>query len=426
MHRRFGKSVFAINEIIDQGLRCNKRNPQYAYIGVTYQSVKRIIWDLAKQYTKDIPGVKVNEAELRIDIPRPWMGGDNLRIILLSAENPDAVRGIYLDGCVLDEFAFMAPSIFTHVVRPALSDRLGWCIFISTPNGDNYFKELYDMASKHENQNSWFRAIYKASETGILPQSELDEARRTMSEESYNQEYECDFEADLAGAYYAKYITTAKTENRIRNVPYDATYPVHTFWDLGVGDATSIVFAQKIAKEYRIIDYLENMGKGLEFYVGELLRRNYLYGYHILPHDAMARELGSGLTRLEMLNNFARNRNLGGRINVLEKVKFDDGVNAVRMVLSQCWFDETKTNSLVTALKHYQKKWDEKNQVFSDGPNHDWSSHGADAFRYFALGRRYMDQSSSFSGFDAQNNLNNLPTSSNNQYDPFTYSRGQR
>lgn len=425
LHRRFGKSVFAINEIIDQGLRCEKRNPQYAYIGVTYQAVKRIIWDLAKQYCKDIPGVEFNEAELRIDIPRPWMGnngeGDNLRIILLSAENPNAVRGIYLDGCVLDEYAFMSPEIFTRVIRPALSDREGWCIFISTPQGMNHFYDLYEMAGKPENQNSWFRSIYKASETSIIPAKELEEARRTMSEEDYLQEYECSFTSSLLGSYYGKYMMKAAEENRITKAPYNPSFGVSTFWDLGVGDSTAIVFVQRVGREYHVIDHLEQSGKGLEYYAQELIKRNYLYVNHVLPHDAMARELGTGLTRLEQLDQYARKQGLGGRLKVVGKHKIDDGINEVRKVLSQCYFDEKKCERLIASLKAYQKKWDEKNQIFSDTPLHNWCSHSADAMRTFAMGRQYLDESS---GFQSRNSLNNLPTMTNNIYDPFNYRGG--
>lgn len=420
LHRRFGKSVFAINHILALSMRCDKLNPQYAYVGVTYQAVKRIIWDLAKNFAKDIPGVEFNEAELRIDIPRPWKG-DRVRVILLSAENPNAIRGIYLDGCVLDEYAFMSPEVFTKVIRPALSDREGWAIFISTPAGMNHFYDLYEMAGKPENQKTWFRALYKASDTRIIPDAELAEAKRTMSEEDYNQEYECSFTSSLIGSYYGKYMSRAHEEGRITRAPYSPLYGVSTFWDLGIGDTTAIIFVQRVGREYHVIDHLEQSGQGLEYYAEQLLKKKYLYVNHVLPHDAMARELGTGLTRLEQLDQYARKQGLGGRLKVLEKHKVDDGINAVRLILSQTFFDEVKCERLLSALKAYQKKWDEKNQIFSDKPLHNWASHSADAMRTFAMGKHYMEESGSFV---SKNGLNNLPSQSNNVYDPFNYRGG--
>src|SRR3989304_4749260 len=137
-HRRFGKTVFSVNHCIDRGLRNTKRNPQYAYIAPTYGQAKRIAWDMFKEYTKNLPGVSTNEQDLRLEIERPHLQ-DKVRFLLLGAENPGSLKGIYLDGVILDEFAECAPAIWGEVVRPALSDRRGWAIFIGTPKGQNHF-----------------------------------------------------------------------------------------------------------------------------------------------------------------------------------------------------------------------------------------------------------------------------------------------
>ena len=176
-HRRFGKTIFSLNEMLDKGLRCTHKNPQYAYVAPTYGQAKRIAWDQLKEIVKNIPNVTVNEADLRIDIARPHLS-DRVRIILLGAENPGAIRGIYLDGVIFDEYAEMNPEVWTSVVRPALSDREGWGIFIGTPKGANHFYGVY---TKAQGKEDWFTAVYKASETGILPQAELDAAREIMS-----------------------------------------------------------------------------------------------------------------------------------------------------------------------------------------------------------------------------------------------------
>ncbi len=408
MHRRFGKTIFALNEIIAQALRCDKRNPNYAYIAPTYGAAERIAWAALKEYTANIPGVETNEQKLRVTIDRPGKG-DKITIVLLGAENPHAIRGIYLDGVVLDEFAVMDPVIWSQVVRPTLSDRLGWAIFIGTPMGKNHFADIYDHAAK--DPTNWFRAIYKSSETNILPASELKEARASMSEEMFNQEYECDFTAALVGAYYGKYLKKARDENRVTVVPHDKALMVDTYWDLGISDTTAIWIGQQFGKEIRWIDYIENSGEGVDWYVGELRRKqhqyNYNYGEHVLPHDANARDLGTGRTRIETLREYGLDGL--GRIRVLEKHLVKDGIDAVRMVLDRCWFDAGKCERGLTALENYRQKWDEKNKIYSSAPMHNWASHGADAFRIFAMGHREPI---------ARNRGRELPRQASNDWNP--------
>lgn len=186
-HRRIGKTHLGLNELTHKSLLNMKKNPQYAYIAPTYGQAKRIAWDLLKDYTKNIPGVEVNESELRVDIPRPHLQ-DRIRIMLLGAENPASILGMYLDGVVFDEYGDMNPIVWTQVVRPLLSDRLGWAIFIGTPKGQNHFHALYTYG---KTADDWETFLFKASETGIIPKSELDENRAIMSESEYMQEFEC-------------------------------------------------------------------------------------------------------------------------------------------------------------------------------------------------------------------------------------------
>lgn len=378
-HRRFGKTVFAVNETIDQALRCMKKNPQYAYLAPTYGQAKRVAWNMLKDFVKNIPGVYTHEQDLKVVIERPALG-DKITIMLLGADSPGSLKGIYLDGCVLDEFAEMIPSVWGEAIRPALADRLGWAIFIGTVRGRNHFYEMYKWA---EGRADAFRAMYKASETKILPESELEAARSTMSEEEYEQEFECDWGAALIGAYYAKYMNKAEEEGRIGKVPYDPSLAVSTFWDLGIGDTTAIWFVQVAGREYHIIDHLEMSGVGLEWYVKQLKEKDYIYEEHVLPHDAAARELGTGKARVDTLRDHGLTK-----LRILERSNVDDGIHAARMVLSKCWFDSQKCSKGLDALREYQKKWDEKAQIFSEKPLHNWASHTADAFRVFAMGIR--------------------------------------
>jgi hypothetical protein len=189
------------------------------------------------------------------------------------------------------------------------------------------------------------------------------------------------FLAATPGAYYATEMERVEREGRIRNVPWTAALPVTTSWDLGVGDATAIVFAQVTSLEVRVIDYYEARGEGSRTTPKVLHEKGYRYHEHVLPHDVEVTELGSGTTRLEIL------RSLNVRpCRVLAARKLEDGVSAVRQLLPRCYFDRERTRGLLRALEAYHADWKAERQTQSLRPAHDWSSHGADAFRYLAQG----------------------------------------
>jgi len=378
-HRRFGKTVFSVNETISKGLRNPRRNPQYAYIAPTFTQAKRVAWDMFKDFTRSIPGVQTNEQELRVDIPRPDRG-DRIRFMLLGAENPGSVRGIYLDGVIQDEYAECDPTIWSQVIRPALSDRLGWAIFIGTPKGQNHFYDVHQVALQNQGHD-WFQVLLKASETNIILPSELAAAKREMTEEEFEQEFECSFSAALVGAYYGKLIDQAEDEGRICDLAHDRALQVDTFWDLGINDTTAIWFLQQLRTQYRLIDYIENSGEGIEYYVKELQKkRGYVYRDHLFPHDAGARDLSTGVTRIQSFQK------LGLRGRVLPRQAVADGIHASRLLLPKCHFDRQRCDRGIRALRNYQKKWDAKNKIWTNKPLHDWSSNGADAFRTMAMG----------------------------------------
>ncbi len=372
-HRRFGKTVMAINHLIRSVLRDGRPRGRYAYLGPTYRQVKDVGWDYLKYFTSTIPGMAYNETELRADFPNEG------RVRLYGAENPDALRGLYLDGVIFDEYGLMPSTIFDMVIRPALSDRKGYAVFIGTPAGRNQFYEVFEYAKT--NPETWYSVLYKASETGIVPQDELDSAKAMMSSSYYEQEYECAFDVPLEGSYYATQIRQAQNERRIGRVPWDALLTVDTWWDLGVGDATAIWFSQATHEEVRLIDYYETSGEGLPFYVKLLRDKPYAYGTHHLPFDAQVRELGTGRSRVEMAES------LGIKpINVVRKLPVDDGIDAIRSLFPRFWFDEIKCAQGINALRSYRKEWDDKRNEWKDAPYHDWSSHGADALRCLGVG----------------------------------------
>jgi hypothetical protein len=366
-----GKTVSAVNELIKAALTCEKDNPRFAYIAPTYKQAKAIAWDYLKDFTRVVKGCKANEAELRIDFP------NRARIQLFGADNPDSLRGTYLDGVVLDEVAMMRPSVWTSVIRPTLTDRKGWAWFIGTPQGKNM---LYELAERAKVEADWSLHVYKASETGLLDKSELESARKEMSEDEYQQEFECSWSAAIRGSYYSDQIDKAESQNRITSVPYDAMLGVSTWWDLGMSDSMVIWFTQAVGREIRIIDCYANSGEGLTHYANILNQRGYTYESHNAPHDIAVREIGTGKSRLEVA------KSLGINFKTVPNLGVHDGIGAVRGILSRCYFDREKCREGLEALRHYRKEWDERRQVFKTSPLHDWSSDYADAFRYFAVG----------------------------------------
>jgi phage terminase large subunit len=370
-HRRFGKTVLAINKLVKAALTNRRERPRCYYIAPTLKQAKQVAWDYLLHYTAPIPGVAVNISETRVDLP------NGSRVTLAGADDPDSLRGLYMDDIVLDEVGMMEPRTWSEVCRPALADRQGKALFIGTPNGQNLFFDLRNTAEKGGD----FKLLeFRASDTKILPQSELDAARSVMSPDEYLQEFECSFEASVKGAIYADELRTARDAKRITRVPYDPVVPVDTAWDLGIGDSTSIWFVQQVGNEVRLIDYYEASGEGLPHYAAVLQQRGYVYGTHIAPHDIQVRELGSGRSRIETA------RSLGLNFAIAPKVSFDDGIHAVRMMFPRFYFDMEKCGVGLEALSNYRKDYNTRIGEFKPTPVHDWSSHGADALRYLALG----------------------------------------
>jgi phage terminase large subunit len=377
-HRRAGKTVGTIADLIDNLLRCQLPNPRGAYVAPTFVQAKDVAWEYAKRFSADIPGVKFNESELRIDYPT----GARLRIY--GAENYDRMRGLYLDFLVLDEFADMNPAAWNEVLRPALADRKGAAVFIGTPKGRNAF---YDICERAKDDPNWFFLRLRASETGIVDPEELADARASMTPEQYATEFECSFDSAVIGSYYGADLERAQEEKRIGNIPHDPALPVRTYWDLGLDDATAVWFTQEVGKEVRLIEYAEWTQQPLTAIAGEILRRPYTYADHIFPHDIRVREMTTGRSREEVI------RNLLGRLSIAPNLTVDDGINAVRVLFPRFYIDEKNCAKGLEALRNYRKRWDEKRKTFEPRPHHDWSSHGADSLRYLGVTYRERLQS---------------------------------
>lgn len=370
-HRRMGKTVSAINQLIHSALICPLKKPRFAYIAPTYTQAKRITWDYLLEYTRPL-NPTINSQELSVSF-------QNRKINLYGADGTgDSLRGIYLDGCIIDEIANINPSMFYDVIRPALTDRKGFCMFIGTPKGNNHFKDLRDRADAKE--EGWNLLEFRASETDLIDADELRMARNEMGDNKYMQEFECSFDAAIEGAYFGNIINDLIANNHVREIAKESTPRKWTAWDLGMGDSTTIWVADVIGGEVRLMDYYEANGESLDHYVQWLKDKGYMEHTHILPHDVAVRELGTGKSRLEVLESS------GMTIEVAKRLPVDDGIQAVRKLLPNCYFNESTTKHGLNCLRNYRRQYNEKLDVYSDRPLHDWTSHGADAFRYLAVG----------------------------------------
>ena len=388
-HRRAGKTVACIHDL--QKLALSNTHPRslYSYIAPTYSQAKATAFDYLIEAAAPLIrfGAKVNQSELKVDYPN----GSTVR--LFGADNYHSLRGLRLDGSVLDEYADFDPRAWTQVIRPALSDRRGVATFIGTPRGHNDFWRIYRDAQS--NPQEWYTAQFKASELvpvndrnprakdeGFLTSDELEQAKRQMSPEWYAQEYECDFESTNKGAYYGKQMTQAFQDGRIAVVDYDPAHRVITAWDIGGDrDATAIWFVQLIGRQVCLIDYYEATGSDCGPHARYVTDKEYNYSQHFLPHDAGPNRIGIDRSYSDFLGE------LGLRnITVLPVQIREHGIEAVRLLLPRCYFDSEQCGPGVEALRMYQTEYDEKNRIFKSTPKHDWSSHGADAFRYLAVG----------------------------------------
>jgi len=368
-HRRMGKTVSAINHLIKDAVLNQKDAPRYAYIAPTYGQAKRVAWDYLVKYAEPLGGTQ-NITELRVDF---W----GRRIQLYGSDNPETLRGQYFDGVILDEIGDQNPKIWTDIVRPALADRKGWCLFIGTPKGHNHFKELRDRA---ETEDGWGLLEFKASETGVVDEVELKAAKNEMGQDKYRQEFECSFDAAIEGSFYGQILNELEDKKHMQEIPREELSRTFTAWDLGMGDSTSIWVAQLVGTEVRLLDYYENHGVGLDHYVKWIRDNDYEKAEHILPHDVRVRELGTGKSRMEMLEE------AGLEIKIAPRMSLDDGIQAVRRLLPRCWFNVPKVQNGLNCLRNYRRDYDEKRKIFYERPLHDWSSHGSDSFRYLALG----------------------------------------
>ena len=382
-HRRAGKDLLALNRILYSAMF--EAVGTYWHIFPSYAQGAKSVWQETnsegRKYIDYIPQeliAKKNEKELKITLKN----GSIYQIV--GSDNPDSLRGAGIKGAVFSEYAEQDPRAW-GTIQPMLLENNGWAMFNFTPKGQNHAYELYKMAQKMP--EVWHSEIKTAEETGVFTQQQLEQVKAEILSEGktldfFNQEFLCSFNNPIEGAYYSKIIDDIDKQGRIGNYPYDPALPVYTFWDLGVGDATTIWFAQFIGNEVRIIDYIEDNNRGMNTYIKEVKDKPYIYEQHYAPHDIQIREFTNGKSRLETALE------LGLRFMIAPKLSIEDGIDAVRAILPKCFFNEPTTRRGLLTIKNYKKEFDNKNNTFKLQPKHDWASHGADAFRYLAVSYR--------------------------------------
>ena len=387
-HRRSGKDDMALHWTACAAMQ---RPGTYWHMLPQQSQCRKAIWDAVDPH-KGKPRIDLSfppeirnraiEGTMQIE----FKNGSNWQA--LGSDNYDRLVGAPPVGVVFSEYALADPNAWA-MLRPILAENNGWALFVTTPRGRNHAYRLLQLAMEDP---LWFGQVLTVDDTKVISRQQIDQERREIARERGDdeadaiiaQEYYCNFDAPIAGAYYARLLAEAEAQGRVGAVPYDPRFPVITGWDLGVGDSTAIWFFQQVGLEPRVIDYYEASGVGADHYAKVVKERDYLYAGHILPFDADDREWGNNAnSRVDVL------KSLGVKpIKVQRRASVDDGINAVRMLIQRARFDRVKCERGLDCIRNYQRKWDDTLKVFSQKPLHDWSSHGADALRYLAQGIR--------------------------------------
>ena len=374
-HRRAGKTVGLVNHLLRAAIMTRHPAAQFAYVAPTYKMAKRIAWKYLKHYAGRVHGFKASTSELTVGL------GNGSSIMLMGADSVDDLRGIYLHGSILDEYALMSPRLFPEVILPTLMDYEGFCIQSGTPLGNNQLKRSYIAA--RDGLDGWRAHLLRASDTRAFPNHVLERARANMSPEQYAQEFECSFDAVVKGAYYGELMAAADRAGRITKVDYDPALGVICAVDLGMRDAFACGFFQEhaSANQVRMINYVEFHGKGLPQVKAEIDKLPYKVAHWIGPHDLAVRELGTGRSRIEVA------RGLGMNFAVAANLPLEDGREAVRQVLPSLWIDAVKCETFIDAMRQHRALFDEDKEIEDAKPVHDWTSHPADMFRYYCVTR---------------------------------------
>ena len=377
--RRHGKDKACFNALVKEAL---KRVGNYFYIFPEYNQGRKALWDNIDsdgfRTIDHIPKLILknrNTTEMKLEL----VNGSIIQV--LGAGDVDRIVGSNPVGVIFSEYSLIDPMAWGYIY-PILAANGGFAWFNFTPRGDNHAKILYD---SNKNNKAWFVQRLKAKECGIFSLDSLDTIKAEYvalygNDQLFQQEFNTSFAAPMQGSYYGQLLQRAEDEGRVTGVPYDASTPVNISWDLGFNDTVAMWFYQTVGREVHFIDYYEMSGEALGHYVNIIKSKPYTYGTNFLPHDANAHELQTGKTRAQSLVELGLHN-----IEVLTRSGVEDGIEQVRQFLSRCYFDTTKCARGLKCLRNYHKEFDEKNKIWRSKPKHDWSSNGADSFRYAAV-----------------------------------------
>lgn len=372
--RRAGKDILGWNLAIRQ---CIRKTCLVFYVLPTFQQARRCIWDAitsdSKKFLDYVPRQlvdNINQSEMKIRFKNEsilqCIGGDTYDSSLVGT-NPYAV--------ILSEYALMPAEIFSFI-RPILAANGGWCLIVSTPRGKNHLWQLWKIAQELPD---WKVFKQTTSEIQHIPDDIIQTERSQMDEGLFLQEYETSFERGIEGSYYGRYLDQLRSRNQICDVPWEPGLQVHTAWDIGVNDATCIIFFQSVDSGafVRIIDCYSNTNVGLDHYAKYIQDKPYRYGKHFAPHDIKVREWGGGA-----VTRFEKAHQLGIEFECLEQIGIIDGIENVWTHFNKLWIDRTKCKRLIDALENYRREWDDNKQIYANKPLHNWASNFADALRY--------------------------------------------
>ncbi|GAA5120543.1 hypothetical protein JIN84_05725 [Luteolibacter yonseiensis] len=372
VHRRGGKTFSSLQKLLLRALTHKRPGPptRYAYIAPTQAQAKDIAWGYLKSFTWQIPGVSINESDLKVTF------ADGMTVRLYSGENYERMRGLYFDGVVIDEPEDIDPMAWPSVIRPCLSDYRGWAIWIGTIKGKKGQWQRYVDAAA---DGDWFSLLLRASESGIIPEDELEDLRKGISADVFRQEFECDPSVGRTGAIYAKEVGEAEAAGRVREFSPDKGALVHTAWDLGSPENTRVVYFQRVGPWLYIVDHDTGLRLTTAERVAHMMAKGYAFGCHCLPHDAASRRPG-GLSFVEELAS-------AGLENVRVIPRTDDPerrINRMWGMFPNIWFNEPRTRDLRVSLENYRRRVDGASAAVMSEIVHDWASHDADAFGYIA------------------------------------------
>jgi len=387
-HRRSGKDETCLNVQIKHAW---KYPGSHYYFFPSYSQGRKVLWEgcngdgkrFMDHFPKELIIGRPREDDMQIRIKTQDGGMSTWQIV--GVDNIDSIMGTNPISAVFSEFSLQHPRGW-QMIRPILAQNGGWAIFNFTPRGNNHAKEMFDLALKNK---SWYVDLKTVKNTlkddgmPVLTEEQIDVERTDgMPEDLIQQEYYCSFSGSITGSYYGRLLEKVREDGRMTRIPYNANLLVNTYWDIGHRDSTAIWFAQFYNSEIRLIDYYEASGEALNHYIKICREKEYVYGQHFGPHDIEVKELTSGLSRREVAAK------LGIRFRTVPRHPVDEGIDSVRRILPRCWFDESKCKRGLDALAQYHKEYDEKRRAFMGHPQHDWASHGADAFRTMAMAYR--------------------------------------